>query len=310
MLDKVYSDSFIFDCADLYKVYENETLHLIKTALEQNRLQIWIFEADQWLENIRPLRNGSESERFIYQKVMSWFSGSKLRKLPLNSLELPGYSNCMCTSIWLETEEQEQQIIHFLNHKGLLSLIKEELLSNNVSWLFKIVELPTINFGRPFNWNDYLATYSHYTRKLFLFDRYFYYNWHRPIQDLVGEFFEINSNLQIEIVGELDEDNRSYPYAMRNIDLIKSTYPGKISFYKFQQKIGQDHHDRYLMTDYCLIKSEPGFSLTRKNQKSIRETTPTIIGRYSSDSHKWRNEYFNWEQKKAEYFSLIEVAGY
>lgn len=307
MLHKVYSDSFIFDCADLYKVYNNTTLQLIKNAIEKNKLQIWIFEADNWLENLSPLRNGSETERFIYQKVMSWFSGSRFRKLPLSSSELPNFPNYSCSSIWLETEEQEQQILDFLNQSGLLSLIKHDLLSDSIIWLFKTIELPTIELNKKFNWNYYLAPYSHYTKKICLFDRFFYYNWKRPIHDLVGEFLEINPNLHIEILSELDEENRSYLYGLKNIKLMLDSYPDKISFFKLQKKLNIDSHDRYLMTDYCLIKCEPGFSLTRTDDKSIRETTPTLNGRYSQDTYKWHNEYFNWEQKKSEFFTMIEI---
>lgn len=296
-MDRVYSDGFILDCANPLKESDNETFQLIRDRLKKSKLQIGIFESDYWIDKIRELRKGSEIDRFVYKQVMDWFQAGPLQKVYFNSNDLPENDNDRVSSIWLETEEKEQQIFDFLEKKNLLSLIKEEILNDHYRWLFRVTELPTIAYNSHFNWSEYLELYAHYTDKVYIWDRYFLYNWKTSLSDLIGPFLDLNPNLKVEIISELNDKNDSYDYGLKNLARLKNEFGKRISFYKPTYGVGKRHHDRYLMTSYCLLKSEPGFNI-QKGRKSFRETTPTLIGRYAEGNHKWKTEMQQWDHRK------------
>ena len=298
-MERVYSDGFILDCADPFKVFGNETLQHIKNLLEMRKLQVGIFESHLWIDKIRLLRSGSETERFIYNQVMDWFSGSRLLKTMLRSSDLPSLKPVNdISSVWFETQEQEQELFDFLEKNGLLSIIKQEIQENQLSWLFKVTELPTIQYDKQFIWSDYLSPYTHFTKRICIWDRYFFYSWSQPLSELIKPFLEYNPNLEIEIVSELEENHKSYNYGLRNIARIKEAFGDRARFYKSNKQAGERYHDRYLLTSYSLLKTEPGFSMTKRNWKSFRETTPTLVGRYAADNHKWNTEFKEWDQRK------------
>lgn len=307
-MEKVYSDGFILDCANPHKVFKYETLQIIKNLIQKRQLQISIFESNKWIEKIQPLRNGNEIERFTYNQIMDWFSGSRLANMVINSSQLS--STVLpkgVSSIWLENVDQEEEILDFLNKNALLSLIKEDIIQNKFSWLFKVSELPTIGYDSHFNWSDYLSPYAHYTDKVFIWDRYFLYNWSRSLSDLIGPFLDINPDLEVEIVSEMDQNNDSYEYGLKNINSLKEEFGDRIHFYKPNPDVGKRHHDRYLMTSYCLLKSEPGFNIFKHQKKSFRETTPTLVGRYAEGNHKWNTEMGQWERRKIKDCEPISV---
>jgi len=298
-MEQVYSDGFILDCANPLKVSDNETFQLVHNRLSKKHLQIGIFESNYWIGKIRELREGNEVDRFVYKRVMDWFQGKRLLKLHFNSKELPNNDDYSVSAIWLETEAKEQQLFDYLEKNKLLSLIKEEIIDNHFRWLFKITELPTIVFNSHFNWSEYLELYAHCTDKVYIWDRYFLYNWNTSLSDLIGPFLDLNPELNVEIISELDGNGNSYNYGLKNLARLKNEFGERIRFYKPNPGVGKRHHDRYLMTSYCLLKSEPGFNI-KKGNKSFRETTPTLIGRYAEGNHKWKREMQQWEKRKNE----------
>jgi len=298
-MERVYSDGFILDCANPLKVSDNETFQLVRNRLSKRKIQIGIFESDHWVGKIKELQGGNEIDRFVYKQVMDWIQGKRLLELYFSSRELPNNDDDLVSSIWLESEAKEQQLFEFLEKRKLLSLIKNEILNNQFKWLFKVTELPTIHYDNHFKWSEYLEPYAHYTDKIHIWDRYFLYNWSTSLSNLIGPFLELNPNLDVEIISEFKKDNRFYRNGLKNINRLKDDWGDRILFYKPNTDMIERHHDRYLMTSYCLLKSEPGFNI-QKGRKSFRETTPTLIGRYAEGNHKWKVEMQQWENRKNE----------
>jgi len=296
-MERIYSDGFILDCANLLKVSDNETLQLIRNLLRKQQIQIGIFETERWIDHVRKLRDGNELDRLMYTQVMDWFSSSWLLKAFFHSNELPDNDDKNISSVWFDAEDQEQQIFDYLERRKLLSLLRQEIVNNHYRWLFKISELPTIKYNTLFNWNDYLAPYAHYTDKIYIWDRYFIYHWSASLTDLIGPFCNLNPDLEIEIISELNEKNIDYGKGLRNLDKLSAEFGKKIRFFKLNPHYGKQFHDRYLMTSYCLLKTEPGFNIKNQN-KSFRDTSPTLIGRYAEGNHKWKAEMKLWDARK------------
>jgi len=296
-MEKVYSDSFILDCADPFKVVSCISLQHVRNLIEKRALQISLFEDGHWFEKIANYRNGSEIERYIYQQVMSWFSSERFKRMAFDSYSLEAHYQNVFSSVWLESSEEENAILEFLDKKGLLSLIRDDLYSNEVDWIFKVTELPAIKYDKKFLWKEYLEPYQHITPFIFIWDRYFLYSWKGSLYDLIAPFADY-SDLRIEIVSELLEGHKSYFYGVECLKKLKQEFASRISFYSLSPEVSSRFHDRYLLTNYCLLKSEPGFAITKKGNKAIRDTSPTLIGRYTEGNHKWKTEMANWEKRK------------
>src|SRR6056297_1283570 len=108
--EKVYSDNFILDCANLLKVEKNESLQLIRNKLKSNELQLGIFDFDRFLDTIRPLKYGNEIEKNFHDKILAWAGDSKIKAFNFPCLDLPKKSKPIPSSLWLETEEYENEL--------------------------------------------------------------------------------------------------------------------------------------------------------------------------------------------------------
>lgn len=307
-MEQVYSDHFIFNCANLYKVFSNETYQLVRNLIESRNLHIGVFKSDSIFDFLDKLGKGNEAERFTRKQILDWFAGNRLSQLSFKNVDLNTVPTTSFSSVWVESDEIEDSIWQAIDKKGLLSIVESEFDTNTYSWLFKTKNLPTITLNTEFNWNEYLEGIAHFTKKIYVFDRYFYYNWNVEISELVGSFLERNPNLQIEIIGELDKNSNSYSYAVEALERMFDEFPTQLKAHKIDPKIAKNYHDRYLMTDFCLLKSEIGFPPNpERDRKPYKQTTPTLIGRYSEDNEKWKEEYSTWEEKTKTICRLIDV---
>lgn len=307
-MDRVYSDGFILDCANPIKVSDNESLHKIRDQLKSRKLNISILDTGYWIDKIGELKEGNDFDKHTYNQVMRWFDSAMLGKCFFSSAQLPQkVDDQLPSSVWLESVEQEKQLLTFLDENNLLSVLKEELLNNHYVWLFKSKELDTISFKQRFRWSDYLAPYYHYTDKIFIWDRYLLYGDSTEIIDLLTPFFDFNPEAKIEIISEFDSANHRYNIALKNVKALIHEFDNQISCFKMAPEAGKKYHDRFLLTGYAIIKSEPGFNIVDSKNKSVRNTTPTLTGRYADSNHKWKAETNNWDSKKKKYCELIDV---
>jgi len=112
--------------------------------------------------------------------------------------------------------------------------------------------------------------------------------------------------LKIEIIGDFETNSNSFLNAKEAIALMFEEFPNQISLFRLNPKTAKSFHDRFILTDYSLIKSELGFPPTPSYDKKLnKQTTPTLTGRYAADNEKWETEFFNWDNIKSQFCSKI-----
>lgn len=305
-MERVYSEDFILDCANPVKAINNRTLQLIRNGLSNRELEISMFGQSLTMESLERLRNGSEIENLMYKTVLAWVHARVVRPLSVEASSLPSQFSSDISAIWFKDEHSEAQLIEFLEEQQLLSLVEQDILTDEYKWLFSVTELPTIAKDTRLIWRDYLESFTHYTNKILIWDRYFLYSWNRSIGELIGGYLELNPDLELDIVSEYDSKHPSYTYAVDAIQAIRTQLGDQVRFYKLNKEGGKVFHDRFLATKYSLVKVEPGFSMVDPKGKSIRQTTPTLVGRYAEGNHKWKTVQRQWSTWIDTYCTLIE----
>lgn len=309
-METVYSDPFIFDCANPYKVFSNETYQLIRNLIEKQRLHVGVFNHTHILEQLDQYKNGSESERFARNQILAWFAGNRFSTVKQNIQEI-NWLDAVCSSLWLQDSNVSNP-----TDSQLLTLFEHELNHNSYSWLFKSQNLPTVEFSPQLNWNTYFKEWAHFTTTIYIFDRYFFYNWFGSIRNLIGTFLDVNPKLKIELIGEYEpklahypfKENPSFSYATECLKELNQEFGDRVIAYKINPQDAKDFHDRFLMTDFCLISSGSGFPPTpKKSKKRNKNTWPTLIGRYAFDNKYWETEYNRWDDIVREYCERIEM---
>lgn len=294
-MERVYSDTFIKDCANPIRVFSSESLQLIRNLIDKGLLHISLFREDSFFQELESLKLGNDYDKFTRKQLLDWIAGNKMMTLNFSNDGLTKANSIDCSSVWLNDEIVEEKLASVLDRHQLLSLIKDDIFTNNLLWLFRTSNLPTILLDKKFSWASYLGQVAHYTSTIRILDRYFFYNWIGSLNDIIRPFLDLNPHLSIEIIAEFESDSKSYPYAIKTLQQIFDEYPSQFRGYRIKKENLVNFHDRYLMTDYCLIKSEFGF-LPPKNHKLPKQTTPTIMGRYAEDNEKWINEFSNWNK--------------